>query len=167
MIAILVRPFSYSLIIFLAIILTGCGYGMHRQSALSIKEVFIGPIENKTVEPKLQDRLHRALTEEFVKQGVSIGSAAENRLTGEITNFAITGISEKSGTIVEYSVTVNAEFTLFREGRPSETKKVTGPFFVTFDGSGKLERVLAAKEIAEEQVMRDVAMQVVWFFVYK
>jgi len=167
MLKILTKPLLYLFIFPLAISLSGCGYSVHRQSELSFTEVFIGPIENRTVEPKLQDRLHRAITEEFVKQGVRVDSAAENRLTGSVTNFAISGISEKSGITVEYRVTVNAEFTLFRGGGQTETKKVAGPFFVTFESSGELQRVLAAKEVAEEQAMRDIAMQVVWSFLYQ
>jgi outer membrane lipopolysaccharide assembly protein LptE/RlpB len=162
------KPLFYLFFFFLTLSLSGCGYSMHRQSELSFTEVFIGRIENHTVEPKLQDMLHRAITEEFRKQGVSVGSASDNRLTGTVTHFAIAGISEKSGIIAEYRVTVDVEFTLFKGGgQAPETKKVSGPFFVTFDGSGELERVLAGKEAAEEQVMRDIAMQVVWSFLYK
>src|SRR3990172_7052404 len=101
----------------LAVLLTamslgGCGYGIHSQRALPFTEVSIGRIENKTLEPKLQDRLHKALTEEFMKQGINVNPGASYKLTGVIHSFAMAGLSEKGGIIKEYRVMVSAAFRL-------------------------------------------------------
>ena len=57
-----------------AFLLSGCGYSVHRQSDLPFSEIQIGTIENKTLEPKLQDKLHTALTEEFMQNGIMVKS---------------------------------------------------------------------------------------------
>ncbi len=52
--------------------LSGCGYTIHTKASLPFEDIQIGTIENKTYEPKLQDRLNKSLTEEFLKQGIAV-----------------------------------------------------------------------------------------------
>jgi outer membrane lipopolysaccharide assembly protein LptE/RlpB len=143
-------------------VLGGCGYRIHPQSALPATEVSIGLIDNKTTEPKLQDRLHRALTEEFMKQGVRVGPSADYTLTAVINRFEMVSMSEKEGVTVDYRVTVNVEFRLLdRSGKTIETKSVTSPFIVSVTAEDNLGLLLATKEVAEEKTMGDVAMVIV------
>ena len=46
-----------------SVFISGCGYQVYRQTALPFTEVNIGFLKNETLEPKLQDRLSRALAE--------------------------------------------------------------------------------------------------------
>ncbi len=145
--------------------LCGCGYSIHPQSALSIKEINIGLIENMTLEPKLQDKLRRALTEEFMKQGIRVSLGADYKIAGTVKSFELVGLSEKGGIMVEYKVQVNAQFKLLdREGKVVTTRDISSPFIVTLTDQGDLGRLLAQKDIAEEQAMSDISMEVVGAF---
>lgn len=142
--------------------MSGCGYSIHPQSALSGTDVSIGLIENKTTEPKLQDKLHRALTEEFMKQGVRVAQSADYTLAAVISRFDMVSMSEKEGVTVDYRVTVNVEFrVLDRSGKVIETKSVSSPFIISVTEEVNLGNLLAFKEVAEEKTMRDIAMQIV------
>ena len=146
----------------------GCGYSIHPRSALPAKEVEIGLIENMTVEPKLQDKLHRALTEEFMKQGIRVGRGAESRITGVVNSFELVSLSEKGGITVEYRVEVKAEFRLLdRQGRVLATKKISSPFIVSLTDQGDLGNLLAVKDTVEERAMADMAMEIVGAFMFR
>ncbi len=149
------------MVVFLFLV-SGCGYSLHPQSALPATEVSIGLIENKTAEPKLQDKLSRALTEEFMKQGVRVVPSADHTLAAVISRFEMVSMSEKEGVTVDYRVTVNVDFrVLDRSGKVIETKSVASPFIVSVTEEANLGSLLASKEVAEEKTMRDVAMEIV------
>jgi outer membrane lipopolysaccharide assembly protein LptE/RlpB len=151
-----------------ALACSGCGYSIHPQSALPAKEVEIGLIENMTVEPKLQDKLQKALTEEFMKQGIRVSRGAEYRITGVVNSFDLVSLSEKGGVTVEYRVAVSAEFRLFdRGGRVLMTKITSSPFIVSVTDQGDLGNLLAVKDTAEERAMADIAMEIVGAFMFR
>jgi outer membrane lipopolysaccharide assembly protein LptE/RlpB len=157
-----------SIAVLLLLLTTGCGYQVHRQSSLPFTEIYIAPIVNKTLEPKLQDKLHRALTEEFVKQGFSIRNAAPYRLTGTVSRFDLYALSSKSGVIVDYRVVIHGVFNLTGpDGKVVATKEFSGPFIVTVSGSENLAELLAAKENAEDTACRDIALQVAGALIYR
>lgn len=150
------------------VLLNNCGYGIHKHTALPFTEIEIGLIENKTLEPRLQDRLHTALTEEFIKQGISINPSAKLKLTGIIHKFQMLTLSEKKGVTIEYRVIIKADFRLLDDkGEIKEIKNIRSPFIVSFAGSEDFGRLLANKEIAEERALRDVAMQIVGSLIYR
>ncbi len=162
-------PFTALTIVFLcASFLAGCGYSIHRHADLPFTSIRIGDIENRTLEPKLQDKLHRALTEEFMKQGVSVDPSAPLELKGTIHRFQMSGLSEKAGVIIEYQVNIRADFRVTDEkGAVKEIKNIDSPFIVSFTGSQDIGMLLANRDIAEEKAARDVAMQVVRALIYR
>ncbi len=157
-----------NIIVIIFAALAGCGYSIHPQSALHEKEISIGLIDNLTVEPKLQDKLQKALTEEFMKQGIRVVHGAENKVTGTVKSFDLVGLSERGGVLVGYRVTMSAEFKLLdREGKVVAVKTISSPFIVTLTDTGDLGLLLAQKEVAEEQAVADVAMEVVGAFMFR
>lgn len=155
-------------LLFVSSLLSGCGYSVHRQSQLPFKEISIGLIENRTVEPKLQDRLHRALVAEFEQQGIAVSSSAKNKLTGTIHTFDLSILSEKAGIAKEFRVIVNIDFHMTDEnGKTAEFKNISSPFIVSFTGSALLSELLATREIAEDRAMKDVASEIVAALIYK
>jgi outer membrane lipopolysaccharide assembly protein LptE/RlpB len=160
--------FNIILVSLAALAFGGCGYSIHPQSALPAKEISIGLIDNRTLEPKLQDKLQRALTEEFMKQGIRVSRAAEYKLTGVVNSFDMVSLSEKGGITVEYRVMVSAEFRLLnREGRVIEVKNISAPFIVSLTDPGDLGNLLASKDTAEERAMADIAMEIVGALIFK
>lgn len=151
-----------------SVFISGCGYQVYRQTALPFTEVNIGFLKNETLEPKLQDRLSRALAEEFLKQGIGISPAAKYTLTGVINRFEMTGLSEKAGITVEYRVIIAGDFKLTdSEGKVAVTKNVGTPFIVSFTGTGDLGSLIASREVAEEQAAKDIAIEIVGALIYK
>ena len=153
---------------FLLFTLFGCGYSLHGRASLPFDVIQIGTIENKTVEPKLQDKLYTALTEEFLKQGITVSPDAGYKLSGTIKQFSLLVLSEKGDTASEYEIVMKGDFTLVDpSGKQKELKDIGSPFIVSFSGSGPLEGLIASKELASEKAIRDMAMQVVGAVIYR
>ena len=150
-----------------ALCLVGCGYTLQNRTALPFDSIQIQGIENKTLEPKLQDRLYRALTEEFLKHGISIQSNADYKLSGTIKLYELHVLSARSDTAMEYEVVIRGDFRLVGpSGNAKDFKNIGSPFIVSFPVSGMLENVLAFKELASERAIRDMAMEIVGVLVY-
>jgi len=148
--------------------LFGCGYSLHGKASLPFDTIRIGTIENKTVEPKLQDKLYTALTEEFLKQGITVSPDAGYKLSGTIKEFSLLVLSEKGDIAAEYEIVMKGDFTLVDpSGKQKELKNIGSPFIVSFSRPGPLEEVIAAKELASEKAIRDMAMQVVGAVIFQ
>lgn len=158
--------FIFLLFTVYCLLFSGCGYTLHGKSALPFDEIQIGQIENKTLEPKLQDRFHRAITKEFLKNGITVSPKAEYKLNGTITFFEIHVLAEKD-VAVEYEVIMRGDFKLVSpSGYIKDLKSIESPFIVSFPGSGLLENVLASKELASEKALRDMATEIVGTLIY-
>ena len=146
----------------------GCGYQIHNKASLPFSAIQIGRIENKTVEPKLEDRLYRALTEEFLKQGVDVSPGASYKITGTIHQFDMRVLSEKSDVAVDYEVIVKADFKLTDpSGITKEVRNIESPFIISFSGGGALNDLITSKELAAERAIRDIAMEIVAGLIYR
>src|SRR4030043_1623632 len=145
----------------------GFGYTIHGKASLPFDSIQIGKIENITVEPKLQDRLHEALTEEFLKQGIAVYPDAGYKLIGTINKFELLILSEKSDVAEEYEVLIKGDFKLIDpSGNIKEFKNIGSPFIVSFSGPGPLDELIASKEIASEKAIKDMAMEIVAVLMY-
>ena len=150
------------------LLLSGCGYRVYSHSDLPFKEIKIGTIENKTLEPKLQDKLHEALTEEFMNNGIMVNPYAETKISAVLHQFDMNVLSEKGGISIEYMIIINADFiVVYKDGTKKEFKKIDSPFIVSFSSSEDLTTLLANKELVEERAMRDVAMRIIGALIYK
>ena len=148
--------------------LFGCGYSLHGRASLPFDAIQIGTIENKTFEPKLQDKLYTALTDEFLKQGITVSPDAGYKLSGTIKEFSLLILSEKGDIAAEYEIVIKGDFTLVdSSGKQKELKGIGSPFIVSFSRPGPLEEVIAAKEFASEKAIRDMAMQVVGAVIFQ
>jgi outer membrane lipopolysaccharide assembly protein LptE/RlpB len=152
----------------LMVAVTGCGYTVRSKASLPFKAVRIGKIVNKTLEPKLQDRLYTALTEEFLKQGVDVDPTARYEISGQVKQFALRILSEKSNIASEYEVIIKADFRLVDpSGKVRNFRNIGSPFIVTFSGAGSLNKLTASKELASEQAIKDMASEIVATLIYQ
>jgi hypothetical protein len=125
-------------------------------------------IENKTVEPKLQDRLYRALTEEFLKEGIAVSSQAGYKLRCTINQFELKLLAEHSNVATDYEVVIKGNVVLTDpSGKKKEFKDIGAPFIVSFAGAGPLDELLASKEVASDRAIRDMATEIVGMLIYK
>jgi len=146
----------------------GCGYTMYGKAALPFESIAIGTIENKTVEPKLQDKLYQSLTEEFLKQGIRVSPDADYKLRGKINQFELIILSEKSGIAAEYRVIIRGDFELVMPtGDVKNLKGMGSPFIVSFRSNNLLEDVIANKERASEKAIRDMAVEIIANLIYR
>jgi len=150
------------------LLLSGCGYSVYTHSDLPFKEIKIETIENKTLEPKLQDKLYAALTEEFVKNGITVNPYAETKISAVIHKFDMTVLSEKKEITIEYRILINADFFVeYKDGGKKEFRKIDSPFIVSLASSEDLATLLAKKDLVEERAMRDVSMRIIGTLIYK
>jgi hypothetical protein len=149
-----------------AYLLSGCGYSVHRQSDLPFSEIEIGTILNKSLEPKLQDKLHTALTEELMHNGIMVRPGADTKLSAVIRDFDMKILSEKEDITVQYRIFIRADFSIVYKNGKTEIKNMDTPFIVSLTASNALNKLLATKELAEDQAMRDVAMRLVGTLIY-
>ena len=163
------RPLLSALCFYLVVLsLSGCGYTIHTKASLPFEDIQIGTIENKTYEPKLQDRLNKSLTEEFLRQGIAVRSNAGYKLSGVINKFALQVLSEKSDVAAEYEVTIIGDFKLTDpKGNIKEFKGIGSPFIVSFSGAGQLNQLIANKELASERALQDMASEIVAALIYR
>jgi outer membrane lipopolysaccharide assembly protein LptE/RlpB len=153
-----------SLLLMLAFSVTaaGCGYTIHGRSELPFTEIQIGVIENRTLEPKLEDKLYASLVEELMKNGISVNTSAKTRISGVIRTFQMTSLSEKDDITVEYRIITSADFKITdKDGNVRDIKRVGSPFIVSFTGTEDMGTLLARRDRAEKRAMEDVAMEIV------
>ena len=75
-----------------AVLMSGCGYTLQGRSDLPFEAISMGTVLNSTVEPKLQDRMNRLLTETLMEYGFDVRSSARYRIEGKISRFDLTPV---------------------------------------------------------------------------
>ncbi len=145
-----------------------CGYAVHGRSSLPFHEIRIESIENRTDEPKLQDKLYKSLTDEFLSRGIAVSSGAAYSLRGRITLFELRILAESADVAAEYEIIMKGDFTVAdSEGNIREIKGIGAPFLVSFAGAGNLSALLSFRELASEKAVRDMARQIVAGIIYR
>lgn len=146
----------------------GCGYTIHKKTELPFDTIQVTSIENKTLEPKLQDRLCNAITLEFLKHGISVQKSAGYKLDGIIKKFELKVLSEKSDIAVEYEITIIGDFKLTGpDGKTKEFKNIGSPFIVSFSSTGLLNELIANKENITEKAVKEMAADLVATIIYR
>jgi outer membrane lipopolysaccharide assembly protein LptE/RlpB len=165
----LTRLYFFMGFAYLAVLMSsGCGYSLHRQADLPFTEIRIGKIENRSLEPKLQDRLHKALVREFTKNGITVTPSAGNVLSGVVRKFEMISLSERKDITVEYRIIIDADFTYKdNEGKIREIKKLELPFIISSFASEDMSLLLGSREMATEKAVADIAMEIVGALIYK
>lgn len=158
-----------ALLLTLVFLLSGCGYSVQKKTDLPFSEIYISKLNNNTFEPKLQDKLHRALAETFSQYGFEISRSSRYRLEGDITKFEIKTLSEKDLITTEYQILLFCNFRLIdtQTGNVTKIEGITEPFVNYFIAKGRLENVLAQKEIATENSLRELSKELIRYIIYK
>jgi hypothetical protein len=149
-------------------LLTSCGYTLQTARSLPFDSISLGSIENRTFEPKLQDRLNRILTETLMEYGFEVTAGSRHVLSGTVTSFTLVPLAEKDLTTTLYQIIVTATFTLqdTETGESRSLASVKSPFMTTFSGGGTIGSVLARKELATESGLRDLSRELARRIVY-
>lgn len=148
--------------------LSGCGYTIQTKTDLPFDTIAVGKLENRTFEPKLQDRFIRSLAETFAEYGFKVNPSAQYRLEGEITRFQLEPLVEQSLVATQYKVVIKASFRLIDTASGKSTPLVAeSPFITYFSSAERLENVLAQKELSTVNALKNLSQEVVRAIIYK
>ncbi len=152
----------FSLFIFNLSLLTflGCGYKLQGKESLPFNSVKIGKIENRTYEPKLEDKLEKALADELIRNGIAVSKNADHVINGVIEEFELKALTEKGGLAVEYEVIIKGKFSLtFPEGKITDLRN-SPRFIISFYNDGSIPSIMASKEQAIESAMKSLSAEI-------
>lgn len=110
----------------IALVVGACGYNLvGRSSTLpaSIENIYIAPLENRTLSSQIDIILTAAITEEFVQRQryevVADRSQADAELVGAVTGFSTTPVAfDTADRASRYEITVTAALRLQSMTRP-------------------------------------------------
>ncbi len=162
------RALLASCFLLLAFLPYGCGYTIQTRATLPFETISVGTIENKTSEPKLQDRLHMTLAETFAQYGFEVSSSARYRLEGEIYHFELVPTTEVNLTATQYQIVMKANFRLIdTESGKAIHLAADSPFITYFNATtGRIEEIMAQKELAEVSALANLAQTLVSLVTY-
>ncbi|HTR44496.1 MAG TPA: LPS assembly lipoprotein LptE [Thermodesulfovibrionales bacterium] len=144
----------------------GCGYTLQGRAQLPFQSVSIGKIVNKTFESKIEDRMQVALADELLKNGFTLEKGAEHRIEGVLRSFEMRVVAEKSGVADQYEVVIKGDFKLVDSSGKEKPLRGSGAFIVSFVSTGSIPDVMARKEVATDQALRDLALEIVASMIY-
>jgi hypothetical protein len=146
--------------------LGGCGYTVQGRAQLPFQSVSIGKIVNKTFESKIEDKMQVALADELLKNGFTLEKGAEHRIEGVLRSFELRVVAEKSGVADQYEVVIKGDFKLVDSSGKEKPLRGSGAFIVSFASTGSIPDVMARKEVATDQALRDLALEIVASMIY-
>lgn len=142
---------------------------MQTRATLPFETISVGTVENKTSEPKLQDRLHMTLAETFAQYGFEVSSSARYRLEGEIYHFELVPTTEVNLTATQYQIVIKANFRLIdTESGKAIHLAADSPFITYFNANptDRIEEIMAQKELAEVSALANLAQTLVSLVTY-
>ncbi|KJR40739.1 lipoprotein [Candidatus Magnetoovum chiemensis] len=160
------NAFLYLLI---AMFISSCGYSLVKSDNIPFESIKIVKITNETQEPKLQDKLYEALTEEFLKKGITVSDTSLNKLEAAITYFKLNVLSEKKTYAAEYGADIRADFTFTDEkGQTHKLSAYSSPFIESFRvaETNTINPIIASKETAAAAALSNLAQSLISDLIY-
>lgn len=146
--------------------LAGCGYKLQTRADLPFDTIAVGRIENRSLEPKLQDSFNRILAETLAEYGFRVGQS-RYALEGEITDFTLRPTAEVASVAVQYETVIRANFRLIDKASNKSIPLVpSSPFTTYFGSSGRLESALAQKDLSTLSAMKNLSQVIAQQIIY-
>lgn len=153
--------FAFIFIVFTFAVFS-CGYRMVGSKFLPFDSITIRPVQNKTYEPRLEERMHNALSEEFIKQGIEVRAAGGDvYLETVITEFGLTAVGVDDGRVIEQAVAMSVNVKITDSGKVIEFGSMQSLINVTFDSTGTVSESVANKERAADKASSEIAKEIV------
>lgn len=145
-----------------AILVSSCGYRFIGSGSLPFDSITIKPVRNNTYEPKLEDRMHMALSNEFINQGMEVRAAGTDAvLETTIITFALGAVAAVDETVKEQEIIMNVDLRLLSSGKITEFNSLSSPIKITFQSTGTVKESVARKEAAADKACREIAKEIV------
>lgn len=149
-------------LLLLSLFVTSCGYHVIGSRSLPFQSITIRPVQNKTYEPGLEERLHSALSSEFINQGIGVNtSGSDVVLETTITMFQLGAIGVVDETVKEQELLMRADIKLVDNGEVMEFKNATSPIKITFQSTGTVSESAVQKESAADKACKEIAKEIV------
>ena len=140
----------------------GCGYQIVGSKHLPFNSVTIKPVQNKTYEPKLEERLHKALSEEFISQGINVMTVnGDISIETTITIFELGSIAAVNENVQEQTITMRVDVKIIDKERVIEFNSMESPIRITFQSTGTVSDSVMQKERAIDKACREIAGEIV------
>ncbi|MEF9426296.1 MAG: LPS assembly lipoprotein LptE [Candidatus Mariimomonas ferrooxydans] len=145
-----------------SLLLISCGYHMVGSKPLPFESITIKSVHNKTYEPKLDDRLHNALSREFIAQGIKVISKnGDVQMEAVITAFELSSIAAISETVQEQVIKMTVDIRLIDSGRVTEFTSTESPIRITFPTTGTVIESVVQKEKAIDKACSEIAKEII------
>ncbi len=147
---------------FILLFASSCGYHLVGSRVLPFSSVAIRPVENATYEPGLEERMHRALSNEFINQGIEVKAAGGDvDLETRITTFALGAIGAVDETVKEQEIEMYVDFKVLNKGNVTELSAMQSPIKITFQTTGTVSQSVAFKERATDKACSEIARELI------
>lgn len=150
------------MILVLALFISSCGYRVVGSTLLPFESINIEHVKNETYEPRLEDRLHLALSKEFINQGIAVNApGAEVILETTVINFTLGAIGAVNETVKEQELVMEVDIRILDKGNVTEFNSMQSPIKITFQATGTVSDSIANKEIATDKACSEIAKEIV------
>jgi outer membrane lipopolysaccharide assembly protein LptE/RlpB len=146
----------------LLLTLSSCGYHMIGSTLMPFNSITIKQVQNKTYEPRLEEKLHNALSREFINQGIKVQRAGGNvEIEATVNNFELGAIGAVDDKIKEQSIIMRVHIKLVDQGKTTEFRAMESPIKITFQSTGTVSESIIHKELAIEKACSEIAKEIV------
>jgi hypothetical protein len=133
------------------------GSGMLPFDSITIKAV-----KNKTYEPRLEEKMHYALSNEFINQGISVKKqGGDVELEASVTSFLLGAVGAVDETVKEQELIMEVHIKISDRGKVTEFKHMKSPIKITFEATGSVAQSAANKERATAKACSEIAKEIV------
>jgi uncharacterized lipoprotein YajG len=139
-----------------------CGYHMVGSRPLPFQSVTINQVRNMTYEPKLEERLHNALSNEFISQGIRVMAMnGDVDLNATVTTFQLATIAHIDERVQEQSIILKVDVNITDENRSIQFRDMQSPIKITFKTTGTVSESVAEKERATDKAFSEIAREII------
>ncbi|HBH62805.1 MAG TPA: hypothetical protein DDX85_13930 [Nitrospiraceae bacterium] len=139
-----------------------CGYRFIGSRSLPFDSITIKPVKNNTYEPKLEEKMHLALSQEFINMGMEVKAAgSEAVLETTIKTFALGAIAAVDELVKEQEIIMEVDLRLTSKGKITEFNSMVSPIKITYESTGTVRESVSRKEAAADKACREIAKEIV------
>lgn len=150
------------LILTFALLVSSCGYRMIGSQSLPFDSLTIKHVQNKTYEPRLEERLHNALSAEFINQGIEIrAEGGDVELEATVITYMVGAIAAIDEIVKEQDISMNVDIKMIDKGRVTDFRSMASPIRITYQSTGSVTQSVAEKEMATDKACREIAKEIV------
>jgi hypothetical protein len=129
---------------------------------MPFNSITIKQVQNKTYEPGLEEKLHDALSREFINQGIEVRRAGGNvEMEASVNNFELSAIGAVDEKVKEQSIIMRVHIKLVDQGKVTEFRAMQSPIKITFQSTGTVSESVTNKERAIEKACSEIAKEIV------